>query len=101
MSLFFENKKYCKDYENKSYQIIPFEFFSQIPHREECKNSECNNFLNSFKLNSVVAVVPYSVSRHLKTIFKKRNPPTCKNYNNQRQTPESEMTVPRKSHKNI
>ena len=78
---FFEYEKYGKNYKKKADKVIPAEFFFKIQNGKDSKNSKSYNLLNSFKLSSVIYSIAYSVCRHLKTVFKKRNSPAYKDYN--------------------
>ena len=76
-------------------------FFFEIQDRKYTEDDECNNFLYCFKLCCRVILVTDSVCWDLKTVFKKCNSPTNKNYNPKCGASVSEVSVPCKCHKHI
>ena len=89
--------------------VDPKSFTFEKYNCENCKNRECDNFLQNFQLpeikRSAVFFETDPICRNLKTIFEKRNSPTDKDNRSQTQIVkpihlfEFEMSVPRKSHK--
>lgn len=82
--------------------VISFDRLSQIKHRKRHKHDEGDCFLQNLKLRNRQCAMPYSIGRHLKTIFKKRDTPADHNSDEDGSTGERfEMAVPRKRHEEI
>jgi hypothetical protein len=83
ISPFFENDKDRADHHGKTSQIVPFQLFLQIDHREDAKHDQSNHFLDGFQLGGVELVMADAIRRHLEAILDKGDPPADENYNPQ------------------
>jgi hypothetical protein len=96
-----KHKKHSRHHEPKPRQIIPLKLFPQIKHRKNRKHRQRDHFLNRLQLRRRKFIRPDAIRRHLKTILKKRNPPTCEYHFPKSLAPIFQMPIPRKRHKNI
>lgn len=71
------------DHHGKASQIIPFQLFLQIDHREDAKHDQGNDFLNGFQLGGIELVMSDAIRRHLEAILNEGNTPADENHDPQ------------------
>ena len=97
----FKYEKCSENNEDEADKVVPSELFFEIEYCKTAEYKQGNNFLYCFQLCCRINFIAYSVCRHLKAVFKKRNSPADKNHKPQNRTSEFEVSVPRKCHKYI
>src|SRR5579859_7744835 len=91
-------KECCQHDAPESRHVIPLQLLAKVPHRKYRKS---DHFLDRLELCGCKFVGADAIGRNLKTIFKKRDPPTCQDDLPQRLAAVLEVAVPRKRHENI
>src|SRR5215475_8842300 len=81
--------------------VVPAKLFAEISHRENCKNSEGDNFLNRLELRCIKFEGANTIGRNLEAIFEKGNSPTGENNFPEGFAPVLEVAVPGKSHEDV
>jgi hypothetical protein len=100
-SPFLKNDEHGTDHHGKTSQIVPFEFFLQIQHREDATHDQGNHFLDSLQLGGVELVMPDAIRRYLETIFHEGNSPARQNHKPQGRIFIFKMTVSGERHEDV
>jgi hypothetical protein len=91
-----EDEKGSQDQAGCAYTVIPFEFFAEIGHRKNRKDTKSDHFLNGLELSCVESVRADTVGGNLKTIFEKSDAPAGDNDFPERFVAVFEVAVPGK-----
>lgn len=75
-----KNHKGSEDYQGKTKNVIPAEFFSQIENGKKHEHCKGQDFLDCLELRRIEMPITIPVGRNLETIFKKRNEPAYDDY---------------------
>lgn len=101
ISPLLKNDEHGADHHGKTSQIVPFQLFLQIDHREDAKHDQGNHFLDSFQLGGVELVMSDSIRRDLETILNEGNSLARQNHNPQGRGLVLEMSIPSKGHEDV
>jgi hypothetical protein len=96
-----ENKEDGSHHHQEADNVIPFQIFTQIKHREKAEDDQSNDFLHDLELSGAELLRPDAIGRDLEAILEKRDTPASKDRHPERDVFVLQMAIPGKRHEDV